>query len=152
MCKSLKSTFFLECAEWALLIFEETNKLYTGIWPHNPCLLCCILILMVQRDVCTIFFYSDTEIQSCGDKGIAKILRCSDFRSGSSKVCSTFYNLIFYLELRKYCFAQESALMNNFSDKCATPWVGSIARQVNEMSWEAAWEGVSSIVWLGWFS
>ena len=47
-----------------------------------------------------------------------------------------------------------SALMNKFSDKleCVAPWVGSIARQVNEMSWEAAWEGLSSIVWSGWFS
>ena len=32
------------------------------------------------------------------------------------------------------------------------PLLTSIARQVNDKSWEAAWEGLSSIEWLGWFS
>ena len=64
------------------------SKLNTGIWPQNPCILCFILILMVQRDVCTNFFSilrQEYKVVSIKEK-IAKILRFSDFKSGASKV------------------------------------------------------------------
>ena len=35
---------------------RRTKKLDTGIWQQNPCLLCSILIFMVQKDVCPNFF------------------------------------------------------------------------------------------------
>ena len=34
----------------------------------------------------------------------------------------------------KYCFAQDSSLMNKFPEKCVAPWVGCIGRQVDAMS------------------
>ena len=34
----------------------------------------------------------------------------------------------------KYCFAQDSSLINNFPEICVAPWVGCIGGQVDAMS------------------